>query len=74
MTAVDLGAYSFLAPFVSFAQLLPSGVLLPAWVVLVGRRLDEREASTSQTASAGADSSERTVTPDVGPDEPRLIR
>jgi hypothetical protein len=70
LTAIDLGANSFLAPFVSFVALLPSGVLLPAWLVLVGRRLDEGEAPTSQTASAGADSSKRTVTSDVGPHQP----
>jgi hypothetical protein len=47
LAALDLGGYSFLAPFVSFVALLPAGVLLPAWFVLVGRRLAERSGSAT---------------------------
>jgi hypothetical protein len=39
LLALDLAAYSFLAPFVPVLPLLPSLVLLPLWFWLVGRRL-----------------------------------
>jgi hypothetical protein len=45
LAALDLGGYSFLAPFVSFVALLPAGVLLPVWFVLVGRCLARRRGS-----------------------------
>jgi hypothetical protein len=39
LLALDLGGYSFVAPFdqTHFVGLLPSFVLLPIWLVLVGR-------------------------------------
>ena len=37
LLALDLGGYSFVAPFVPMAVLFPVGVLLPIWLVLVGR-------------------------------------
>lgn len=41
LLALDLGGYSFVAPFdpTHFVGLLPSFVLLPLWLVLVGRLL-----------------------------------
>jgi hypothetical protein len=41
LLALDLGGYSFVAPFdpTHFVGLLPSFVLLPVWLVLVGRLL-----------------------------------
>ena len=39
LLALDLGIYSFIAPFVSFVALLPSIILLPTWFVLVARAI-----------------------------------
>ena len=41
LLALDLGGYSFVAPFdpTHFVGLLPTFVLLPLWLVLVGRLL-----------------------------------
>jgi hypothetical protein len=50
LLALDLGVYSFIAPFVSFVALLPSIVLLPAWFVLVARHIG-RGAEERQEAA-----------------------
>lgn len=44
LLALDLGGYSFVAPFdpTHFAGLLPVLVLLPAWLVLAGRSLAQK--------------------------------
>jgi hypothetical protein len=56
LLALDLGVYSFIAPFVSFVALLPSIVLLPAWFILVarsiGRGAEERQEVVDRPASA----------------------
>ena len=56
LLALDLGAYSFIAPFVSFVALLPSIVLLPAWFILVarsiGRGAEDREEAADRASSA----------------------
>jgi hypothetical protein len=45
LLALDLGGYSFVAPFdpTHFVGLLPSFVLLPLWLVLVGRFLHRKD-------------------------------
>ena len=37
--AVALAAYSFAAPWVSFATFMPATLLMIAWLFLTGRRL-----------------------------------
>ena len=52
--ALDLGSYSFLAASgVSFAILVPSAVLLPLWLVLVGRSLASHSVPSGRQAVEG---------------------
>jgi hypothetical protein len=39
LLVLNLGGYSFIAPFVPLFALFPLVILLPAWLVLVGRLL-----------------------------------
>ena len=56
LLALDLGVYSFIAPFVSFVALLPSIVLLPTWFALVAREIcrgaEERQEVLDNRPSA----------------------
>lgn len=52
LLALDLGVYSFIAPFVSFVALLPSIVLLPAWFVLVARAIGHEAEAADHPAPA----------------------
>lgn len=54
LLALNLGGYSFVAPFdpTHFAGLLPVSLLLPLWLVLVGRRL-ARDAKPGRRVEVG---------------------
>jgi hypothetical protein len=55
LLALDLGGYSFVAPFdpTHFVGLLPSFVLLPLWLVLVGRLLHRGNERQHVSAESG---------------------
>jgi hypothetical protein len=55
LLALDLGGYSFVAPFdpTHFVGLLPSFVLLPLWLVLVGRLLHRGDEHQHVSAESG---------------------
>ncbi len=55
LLALDLGGYSFVAPFdpTHFVGLLPSFVLLPVWLVLVGRLLHRKDEHRHASAEGG---------------------
>jgi hypothetical protein len=52
LLALELGVYSFIAPWAPFAVLYPSLVLLPLWLVLVGRLLTEMSPSEREQLSS----------------------
>lgn len=55
LLALDLGGYSFVAPFdpTHFVGLLPSFVLLPVWLVLVGRFIHQQDEHRHVSARGG---------------------
>jgi hypothetical protein len=55
LLALDLGGYSFVAPFdpTHFTGLLPSFVLLPVWLVLVGRLLPREDEHRHMSVEGG---------------------